>query len=263
MSDSGPTCQFFTPYLESGDNKHQLKPEFPNADKDFKDLSDIESQPFKKPRTSEVVLISTIPTAQNKMLHCNFKTRLCNNFKMGNCHYRRGCCFAHGISDLRKTWRNWQGLETEEGFKARTCDHRRTSNDVCRLFFNGGKCTYGDKCRYPHHVTPENIREKSAISISTTGAHIGGSGQFYRKRSLELMKLCGYMAVESGSVQNSRTSSTSMSKRRMGIGATYHKQVQGRECDFKWNELEKMSRIYADWIEDIPLVHGSSSKAEC
>lgn len=79
----------------------------------------------------------------------------------------------------------------------------------------------------------------------------------------ELMKICGYMAVESRSVQNSRTSSTSMSKRRMGIGATYHKQVQGMECNFKWNELEKMSRIYADWIEDIPLVHGSSSKAEC
>ncbi|KAH0982740.1 hypothetical protein GBA52_009917 [Prunus armeniaca] len=69
--------------------------------------------------------------------------------------------------------------------------------------------------------------------------------------------------VESRSVQNSRTSSTSMSKLRMGIGATYHKQVQGMECNFKWNELEKMSRIYADWIEDIPLVHGSSSKAEC
>ncbi|XP_020414558.1 zinc finger CCCH domain-containing protein 39 isoform X4 [Prunus persica] len=241
MSDSGPTCQFFAPYLESGDNKHQLKPEFPNADKDFKDHSDIESHPFKKPKTSEVVLISTMPMAQNKMLPCNFKTRLCNNFKMGNCHYGQGCCFAHGISDLRKTWRNWQGLETQEGFKARTCDHRRTSDDVCRLFFNGGKCTYGDKCRYPHHVTPENIREKSAISISTTGAHI----------------------VESRSVQNLRTSSTSMSKRRMGIGATYHKQVQGMECNFKWNKLEKMSRIYADWIEDIPLVHGSSSKAEC
>ncbi|CAB4272747.1 unnamed protein product [Prunus armeniaca] len=165
MSDYGPTCQFFAPYLESGDNRYQLKPEFPNADKDFKDLSDIESQPFKKPRTSEVVLISAIPMAQNKTLPCNFKTRLCNNFKMGNCHYGQGCCFAHGISDLRKTWRNWQGLETEEGFKARTCDHRRTSNDVCRLFFNGGNCTYGDKCRYPHHVTPENIREKSAISI--------------------------------------------------------------------------------------------------
>lgn len=73
----------------------------------------------------------------------------------------------------------------------------------------------------------------------------------------ELMKLCGYMAVES------RSSSTSMSKLRMGVGATYHKQVQGMECNFKWNELEKMSCIYADWIEDIPLVHGSSSKAEC
>ncbi|CAB4272751.1 unnamed protein product [Prunus armeniaca] len=172
MSDSGPTCQFFAPYLESGYNRHQLKPEFPNADKDFKDHSDIESHPFKKPKTSEVVLISTIPMAQNKMLPCNFKTRLCNNFKMGNCYYGQRCCFAHGISDLRKTWRNWQGLETEEGFKARTYDRGRTSNDVCRLFFNGGKCTYGDKCRYPHHVTPENIREKSAISISTSGAQI-------------------------------------------------------------------------------------------
>ncbi|CAL8132761.1 unnamed protein product [Prunus armeniaca] len=159
MSDSGPTCQFFAPYLESGDNRHQLKPEFPNADKDFKDLSDIESQPFKKPRTSEVVLISAIPMAQNNLLPCNFKTRLCNNFKMGNCHYGQSCCFAHGISDLRKTRRNWQGLETEEGFKTRTYDHRRTSNDVCRLFSSGGKCSYGDKCLYPHHVTPENIGE--------------------------------------------------------------------------------------------------------
>ncbi|CAB4303298.1 unnamed protein product [Prunus armeniaca] len=157
MSDYGPTCQFFAPYLESGDNRHQLKPEFPNADKDFKDLSDIESQPFKKPRTSEVVLISAIPMAQNKTLPCNFKTRLCNNFKMGNCHYGQRCCFAHEISDLRKTRRNWQGLETEEGFKARTYDHRRTSNDVCRLFSSGGKCSYGDKCLYPHHNSEEYL----------------------------------------------------------------------------------------------------------
>ena len=34
-------------------------------------------------------------------------------------------------------------------------------------------------------------------------------------------------------------------------------QVQGMKCKSKWKELEKMSGIYADWIEDMLLLPSS------
>ena len=82
----------------------------------------------------------------------------------------------------------------------------------------------------------------------------------------ELRKLCGYTTPECGSVQANSlmtyTRGNNASNRRMGV-ATAYKHGQSTQCNLEWNELEKLSRIYADWIEDMPLLHGSSNKVEC
>lgn len=59
-----------------------------------------------------------------------------------------------------------------------------------------------------------------------------------------LRKLCGDTTVE-----------TKCSKTY-----TISREMQVRDGKFDWNELEKMSRIYADWIEEIPLLH---RKVQC
>lgn len=70
-------------------------------------------------------------------------------------------------------------------------------------------------------------------------------------RFTALRELRGYTTVDSRTVQTKHSKTCTSSKRH----------EQGMNCNFKyWNELEKMSRIYADWIEEIPPVH---SKVEC
>ncbi|XP_068302466.1 zinc finger CCCH domain-containing protein 39-like [Pyrus communis] len=265
MSTPLPTQQFFARYLESVDNGRQIKHQIPTEEKEIKAQSDIKSQAFKKPRTSEAVSNSNAASGQNKMLPSYYKTKLCRKFQMGCCSSGQRCSFAHGTSDLRRTLRDAQGMETEKGNLARMTwngDHGSSNGvRICRSFFRWGTCSYGDKCRF-RHVNPENIRDSSFISISTAG----GSAQFDCKKSLELRKLCGYTTPECGSVQANSlmtyTRGNNVSNRRMGV-ATAYKHGQSTQCNLEWNELEKLSRIYADWIEDMPLLHGSSSKVEC
>lgn len=182
MSNPRRTCKFLTPFLEPSGDRYKLEPQFPLVSKESED---IEHQPLKKPRVSKVGSDSMmIPERRNKWLP--YKTQLCQNFKRGCCHYGEACLFAHGINDIRNTVPN---SENEKGLLGRTKDaHHRIYDEfqLCRWFFNGGQCAYGDKCRF-RHVIPKSFRDESVITISTSGSKgslISGSGQFGCKRSL-------------------------------------------------------------------------------
>lgn len=41
-----------------------------------------------------------------------------------------------------------------------------------------------------------------------------------------------------------------------------NKEGQGKTCLFKWKGPKKINRIYADWLDDMPLVHNWSSQVE-
>ncbi|XP_050379740.1 zinc finger CCCH domain-containing protein 39-like [Argentina anserina] len=245
-------------------------------------VSDIEyHQVFKKPRISNVGSDSMIDERRHKRLH--YKTRLCNNFNRGRCHYGEACLYAHGVQELRNTlgsWANEKGmLDRPEYAHHGVCD----TLGLCKMFLNQGMCAYGEKCRF-RHVTEKSIRDKSVMSISASGSVNGGFGQFGCKRSVGLdvdtnggrhfrpersvadgrgmlkdtcmasgsfahghavlRKLCCYTIV---GTKHSKTCTTSG-------------EVQVMDGNFNWNELERMSRIYADWIEEFPLVH---RKVEC
>ncbi|KAI3766725.1 hypothetical protein L2E82_16795 [Cichorium intybus] len=39
------------------------------------------------------------------------------------------------------------------------------------------------------------------------------------------------------------------------INNTFEKNIDGKQWEFKWKNVEKIGRVYADWINDTPLVH--------
>lgn len=44
---------------------------------------------------------------------------------------------------------------------------------------------------------------------------------------------------------------------------TKKRRVLGKTCLFKRKEVERISQVYADWVDDdMPLEHGSPGKAE-
>lgn len=44
---------------------------------------------------------------------------------------------------------------------------------------------------------------------------------------------------------------------------TKKQRVPGKTCLFKWKEVERISRVYADWVDDdMPLEHGSPGEVE-
>lgn len=115
-----------------------------------------------------------------------FKTRLCAKFRMGQCRNGENCNFAHGEEDLRKPPHNWQELvagRTEDRGNGNWEDDDRIIHrmKLCKKFYNGEECPYGERCNFLHKEPyknrdrdnstrfRENSRESSAISIGTTG----------------------------------------------------------------------------------------------
>ncbi|XP_010254350.1 PREDICTED: zinc finger CCCH domain-containing protein 39-like isoform X2 [Nelumbo nucifera] len=146
------------------------------------------------------------------------------------------------------------------------------------------------------------FRESSAISIGTTGSpggngtgvdqqEVNGSGNssfdvnrmnpkpvFWKTRicnkwettghcPFELQKYGGHTEVESGNAGTFLPKplpnlAQDVSPTSTVIGATSKQQVQGKKCLLKWKGPEKISRIYADWIDDLPLAYNSPNKVE-
>lgn len=117
-----------------------------------------------------------------------FKTRLCAKFRMGQCRNGENCNFAHGEEDMRQPPPNWQELVS-----GRTDDRGGSGGNwedddkiihrmkLCKKFYNGEECPYGERCNFLHKEPPKHRaspvttvrsreipRESSAISIGTT-----------------------------------------------------------------------------------------------
>ncbi|KAK1434698.1 hypothetical protein QVD17_00447 [Tagetes erecta] len=118
--------------------------------------------------------------------HIFYKTRMCQKFLDGNCRNGDGCTFAHGPNDLREPPPNWQELVKDN----RGGNGGGNWNDdqkiihrmrICRKFYNGDECPYGEKCNFLHEspakfkveaaMDSERIRETSVINIQTVVDH--------------------------------------------------------------------------------------------
>ncbi|XP_043700810.1 zinc finger CCCH domain-containing protein 39-like [Telopea speciosissima] len=105
---------------------------------------------------------------------------------------------------------------------------------ICSRWEISATCPFGDKCHFAH-------------------------GQ------AELQKIGGHIEAEVGNVYTApikplMNSNYDVSPTNTGVG-TCKQQVQGKKCLLNWR-AEKISRIYADWIDDVPLVRNSPSKVE-
>ncbi|KAK3211508.1 hypothetical protein Dsin_016214 [Dipteronia sinensis] len=78
----------------------------------------------------------------------------------------------------------------------------------------------------------------------------------------ELHKLGRHNVFQSNSRIVPLNVSSTFSTGNDQYGTTCKQQVQGMNCMFKWKELEKNNGIYANWIEDAPLLHSSSNYVE-
>ncbi|KAL5975282.1 hypothetical protein ACLOJK_031961 [Asimina triloba] len=151
-----------------------------------------EFPPFKKPRNSDAVTLNPIqsppfnprmappmpPPPMNKTINkMFFKTRLCAKFKLGTCPYGSNCNFAHGVEEVRKPPANWQEIvaahEDEIGVGSRAEQHRISRLGICRKFYNGEGCPYGDRCNFLHE-DPERVRE--GMTINTGAAMTASAG---------------------------------------------------------------------------------------
>ncbi|GFZ20908.1 zinc finger (CCCH-type) family protein [Actinidia rufa] len=163
-----------------------LTPPFPGGDGFWPSDEDPENPnfdfapPLKRPRNFGINQpnsgINNIPNPpMNRGTgHIFYKTRMCLKFVEGNCRNGEYCTFAHGPEELRKPPPNWQEIVAEKdkviGIGNWSDDQRMIQKmKICKKFFNGEECPYGEKCNFLH-VDP---RESSAISIGTMGQKTG------------------------------------------------------------------------------------------
>lgn len=167
-----------------------------------------QSHPFKKARVSEKAPNFTpIPSMNPRMnppsnkgtSHIFYKTRICAKFKEGTCRNGEHCTFAHGEEDLREPPPNWQDLIREKEREERGSGGGNWGDDqrmihrmkICKKYYNGDECPYGDKCNFLHErpsppmkklkVDIPGQRESSAISIGTTVGDLEQTG-FWKTR---------------------------------------------------------------------------------
>ncbi|XP_071699205.1 zinc finger CCCH domain-containing protein 39-like [Rutidosis leptorrhynchoides] len=104
--------------------------------------------------------------------HIFYKTRICQKFIDGTCRNGDTCTFAHGPHDLREPPPNWQeyAKDNKGGYGSgnwnddQTIIHRMR---ICRKFYNGEECPYGDKCNFLHE-SPAKFKNEIAMDAERT-----------------------------------------------------------------------------------------------
>ncbi|KAF3781614.1 Zinc finger CCCH domain-containing protein 56 [Nymphaea thermarum] len=231
-----------------------------------------------------------------------FKTKLCCKFRMGSCPYSSNCNFAHGNEELRKPPPNWQEIVANASASASSGnsgndDDRQNVNGngggwgdrnklrICKKFYNGEGCSYGDRCNFLHE-DPGRSRESVAINVGLMGANgpdvtetIGDSNGSNQKPAYWKTRICnkwemtgacpfgdkchfahgqaelqkyggGYTDSENGcsGVVPSKVANSTEEIAPSKKWACKQSNIQNRFA--KWKGPEKINRIYADWIDD-------------
>ncbi|XP_047328011.1 zinc finger CCCH domain-containing protein 39-like [Impatiens glandulifera] len=104
--------------------------------------------------------------------HIFYKTRLCQKFFEGNCRNSDRCTFAHGHADLRNPPPNWQEIVGSKDKDNKVAagnwdDDQRIIQKmkICRKFYNGEECPYGNKCNFLHEC-PSKFKSDVIVTIN-------------------------------------------------------------------------------------------------
>ncbi|XP_022946029.1 zinc finger CCCH domain-containing protein 39-like [Cucurbita moschata] len=301
---------------------------------------EVQQPPFKRARNFEENQSSPMPypnppsnsrvqppnAPMNKGINnIFFKTRMCAKFKLGLCRNGASCNFAHGVEDMRQPPPNWQeivGIREDDQSVSNWNDDQKIIQKMklCRKFYNGEECPYGDRCNFLHEDPAKfrddsgRFRESSAISIGTTGTPlINGSDSSYpepikaasssvpdalrangnSRPSFWKTKLCtkweitghcpfgekchfahGQSELQLSIGREGEVSNTALNVKPLvvameapsslatSVPSSALPEGQAKQSLLKWKGPKKINRIYADWLDDLPLSPSSTSQLE-
>ncbi|XP_058739655.1 zinc finger CCCH domain-containing protein 39-like [Vicia villosa] len=195
--DNIPTVRMSPPqFATSNININRMRPQFPMNSERFEQRSEMDSShSFKRPRISDNNHSNALINPPPRMNHpppnrrpgnIFFKTRICFDFEFGTCRNGENCSFAHGVEELRQPPPNWQEVvrpRTEERLQlgGNWNDDQKIIHkmNLCKKYYNGEECPYGDNCRFLHKDPAKfgddswkTRRESSSFSNSTIGNNL-------------------------------------------------------------------------------------------
>ncbi|KAK3183456.1 hypothetical protein Dsin_030742 [Dipteronia sinensis] len=263
MNISTPTCNF-----QSGGNMLQFQPGYQIENREHQTLSHNEYPSFKKQRVCGAFVVNpTRPVTSNNATSGNLvknkpfngtwngndghrvisQMQLCRMFYYNSkCSYGGRCRFSHVIPEKVK--------QDFSGFRDISAKRSRTSG--FGLFANASK-EFGDGMNPNPRLGM--WKTKLCNNWEMTGGCLYGKTCYFAHGLAELHKLGRHNALQSNSRIVPMNVSSTFSTGNDQSGTTCKQPVQDMNCMFKWKELEKNNGIYADWIEDAPLLHSSSN----
>ncbi|CAH8358009.1 unnamed protein product [Eruca vesicaria subsp. sativa] len=233
--------------------------------------------PYKKTRGSP-------SSSSSEIIKPFFKTKLCCNFRTGNCPYATSIChFAHSVEELRLP----TAAETRGEFKMPAESGRPYKGRHCKFYGGEGGCPYGERCTFLHDEGSRD-RERFAISLGSRGGCGAGdvvalnwktrmcnkwemsgfcpfgTNCLFAHGASELHRFGGGLVEEDGKIRASSTLDT----KKTGLADTVSSLVShgvpsqrasnavtqkpnGVRVLRKWKGPDKISRVYGDWIDDI------------
>ncbi|KAG0486354.1 hypothetical protein HPP92_008449 [Vanilla planifolia] len=204
-----------------------------------------------------------------------FKTSMCYRFTSGCCPKGVHCNFAHSMEELRRPFGNGDRrtclpVDDCSGRIERTherCglseEQKMHKNKICRNFYNGEVCPYGDRCSFAH-VKPGSLKDSSASNQnsvywktklchkwSNSGYCPHGDHCSYAHGEAELRMPRGdYVGVDGKGIASAssidspnRVDDAFTTKTKFSPAATFQAKIRGLT-------LNKSKRIYGDWIDD-------------
>ncbi|KAA8540470.1 hypothetical protein F0562_024611 [Nyssa sinensis] len=186
------------------------------------------------------------------------KLKLCRRFCNGEeCPFGERCHFLHeGLAKIREDL----GLSRKSyaisiGTSGSGWDCRSVSEQFeCRRSVNS---SLNSNCVYQK---PVFWKTRPCDKWATTGNCPFGAKCYFAHGQAELQKLDAHSALESRNVSTLKARATPAkdeSPSRTRIMTSSKQPLQGKKCVFKWKGIGKISHIYADWIDNMPLVHSS------
>ncbi|KAL6534649.1 hypothetical protein OROGR_013324 [Orobanche gracilis] len=305
----GEAAAFWPPIWNPNDRRHH---------QDQQQQPDLISQfehrpPFKRTRTSEPPLNFTpFPPSSPRInppnipgtkgtCHIFYKTRMCAKFIEGTCRNGEQCTFAHGADDLREPPPNWQEIIREKDrvgswisniWGGSSGDDQRMIHrmKICKKYYNGEECPYGDKCNFLHErplppmnkINVDNVeqRESLAITVGITGDFRGSGNSDFDQKVFWKTKMCskwemghcpfgerchyahgqsdlrfpGNLDEAEQVVLNSSNTISSIPRNpsvSANLAAAAPINGDGEiKKASKWKVTKKINRIYADWLDD-------------
>ncbi|XP_010533177.1 PREDICTED: zinc finger CCCH domain-containing protein 39-like [Tarenaya hassleriana] len=100
---------------------------------------------------------------------------------------------------------------------------------LCMKFEMTGHCPFGDKCHFAH----------GQAELHTTVGRVEGEVRYASK----LHTMTGNNALAAKATAQVTAASSS----------SPNEEARRKKCLFKWSNPKKINRIYADWIDDLPV----------